>query len=244
LDELCFPFWRFEFDFLLSAGACLIISCRNFRKKSWGMIQYPKYNSMKTAAIGVRVHSGWGALVAVSGEGASVEILARERVNIIDVKMAGAFQPYHFVEEFALPKAEAHIAKCAALSKTLAVAALRPIADDLQARGYCVAGGAILQGSGRALPPLPQILAAHPLIHTAEGVFFRGIFQEAFEQLELRVSGIREKDLDEQCAAILGRKALALRKKIAAFGKQLGSPWTTDQKLAALAAFLVLESSK
>ena len=197
---------------------------------------------MKSAAIGVRVHSGWGALVAVSGAGADAEILARERITIIDAKMPGAFQPYHFVENFALPKAEAHIAKCAALSRTLAVAALRPILDDLKSRGYGVEGCAILQGSGRPLPALPQILAAHPLIHTAEGVFFRGIFQEAFEQLELRVGGFRERDLDEQSTAILGRKAPALRKKIAAMGKKLGPPWTTDQKSAALAAFLVLAS--
>jgi hypothetical protein len=121
---------------------------------------------------------------------------------------------------------------------------LRPILDDLQSRGYRVKGCAILQGSGRALPPLPKILAAHPLIHTAEGVFFREIFQDAFEQLNLRVTGIRERDLDEQSAAIRGRKAPAFRKKIAAFGKQLGPPWTTDQKFAALAAFLLLESPK
>jgi hypothetical protein len=131
---------------------------------------------MKTSAIGVRVHSGWGALVAVSGAGPSAEILARARITIIDPKMPGAFQPYHFGMNLSLPKAEAHIAKCAALSKTLAVAALRPILDDLQSRDYRVEGCAILQGSGRALPPLPQILAAHPRIHTAEGVFFRQIF--------------------------------------------------------------------
>jgi hypothetical protein len=197
---------------------------------------------MKTAAIGVRVHSGWGALVAVSGIGQTAEILSRTRITVIDPKMPGAFQPYHFVEDFALPKAEAHIAKCAALSKTLAVVALRPIIEDLRSRDYRVKGCAILQGSGRPLPPLPQILAAHPLIHTAEGVFFRGIFQEAFEQLELRVARFRERDLDGQSAAILGRKAPALRKKIAAAGKQLGPPWTTDQKSAALAAFLLLAS--
>jgi len=197
---------------------------------------------MKTAAIAVRVHSGWGALVAVSGEGAAAEILSRARITIIDAKMPGAFQPYHFVEAFALPKAEAHIAKCAALSKTLAVTALRPILDDLQSGGYTVKGCAILQGSGRPLPALPQILAAHPLIHTAEGVFFRRIFQEALEQLELRVTGFRERDLGEQSAAILGKKAPGLLKRIAACGKKLGPPWTSDQKSAALAGFLLLAS--
>jgi hypothetical protein len=195
---------------------------------------------MKTSAIGVSVHSGWAALVAVCGAGSTAEILTRARVNIIDAKMPGAFQPYHFGMNLSLAKAEEHIANCAAISKRMAVAALRPIVADLKSRGYRVKGCAILQGAGRKLPPLAQILAAHPLIHTAEGVFFRRIFQEAFEQLQLRVMGFRGRDLDELSGAILGKKAPALRRKIGNFGKELGPPWTTDQKSAALAAFLLL----
>ena len=57
---------------------------------------------MKSAAIGVRVHSGWGALVAVAGQHGSEEILERRKVVIIDPKAVGVIQPYHYVEEMEL----------------------------------------------------------------------------------------------------------------------------------------------
>ena len=48
--------------------------------------------AMKRAAIGVRVHSGWGALVAVSGKPGAEEIVERSRVEITDPKMSGAIK--------------------------------------------------------------------------------------------------------------------------------------------------------
>ena len=45
--------------------------------------------SMKSAAIGVSVHSGWGAAVAIAGGQGVEEILLRRRVVIIDSKIAG-----------------------------------------------------------------------------------------------------------------------------------------------------------
>lgn len=53
--------------------------------------------SMKAAAIGVSVHSGWGAVVAIAGGQGVEEILLRRRVVIIDSQSAGSVQPYHYV---------------------------------------------------------------------------------------------------------------------------------------------------
>ena len=64
---------------------------------------------MKPAAIGVRVHSGWGAVVAVAGQNGAEEIIERRKVIIIDAKRRGAAQPYHYVEEMELPAAERHL---------------------------------------------------------------------------------------------------------------------------------------
>ncbi len=44
---------------------------------------------MKPAAIGVRVHSGWGALVGVAGARGAEEIIERTRVEIVDAIPAG-----------------------------------------------------------------------------------------------------------------------------------------------------------
>jgi hypothetical protein len=195
---------------------------------------------MKSAAIGVRVHSGWGALVAVAGGRASLEIIERRRAEIIDTKMPGAKQPYHFVRNSELREAEAHLSKCAAISERLARESILGVIGALGERGYQVEAASVLMASGRALPPLPEILASHPMLHTAEGVFFRQAFRKACEEARLRVVVIRERQLDEHSATCFGQNAARVRGEIERAGKALGPPWTSDQKAASLAALLAL----
>lgn len=195
---------------------------------------------MKRAAIGLRVHSGWAALVAVSGAPGAPEILDRRRIVITDGRTPGAKQPYHFAANRNLPEAESYLTRCAAVSGRLASLALREAVREWTSRGYRVVGAAVLLASGRPLPSLSKILASHPLIHTAEGEFFRRIFREACLRLRIVVLGVRERDLEALAAARFGKAAAPLRRKIARLGKSLGPPWTQDQKAATLAACLLL----
>jgi hypothetical protein len=160
---------------------------------------------MNSAAIGLRVHSGWGALVAMSGRHGAEEIIERRKVVIIDPKAPGVTQPYHYVEEMDLRAAERHLAKCAAESRRLALEALRQISAQLRERNFLLIGSAILLSSARPLPELDEILGSHALIHTAEGEFFRHAFRQAFERLEIPVTGIRESELDDYAQKAFGR---------------------------------------
>ena len=45
---------------------------------------------MRPAAIGVRMHSGWGVLVLVSNDGGHVSVIARERIAVINEESAGS----------------------------------------------------------------------------------------------------------------------------------------------------------
>ena len=196
---------------------------------------------MKRAAIGVRVHSGWGALIAVAGAPGGEEVIERRRIEITDAKMAGAMQPYHYAQNKEIERAEQHISKCASASKSLALQAVRQLLQQLKERGYEVAGACVLLSSGRPLPDLAGILASHALIHTAEGEFFRKSFRDAFEALKIPVTGIRERDLPEQAQKAFGKTVAKVQERIAAMGRLIGPPWTTDQKTAALAALIVLQ---
>ena len=60
---------------------------------------------MKRTAIGVRTHSGWGAIVCVAINAGKVEILDRRRITVIAPETTGAKQPYHFAEGLKLPEA-------------------------------------------------------------------------------------------------------------------------------------------
>ena len=195
---------------------------------------------MEACGIGIRVHSGWGALVTISGAGGATEVIDRRRVEIIDRKTPGAAQPYHFAKDLEIAAAEKFIAGSAATSTQLALAAVRDVVGQLQSQKCNVVAAALLFSSGRPLPDLKKILASHAMIHTAEGEFFRQAFRNACTALKISVSGIRERELEVLAKSELGRDAAPLKKRIAGLGKILGPPWTTDQKAAALAAAIVL----
>ena len=199
---------------------------------------------MKICGIGIRVHSGWGALVAVSGEADAVEVIDRRRIQIIDRSVPGAVQPYHFAKELDLGAGQKHVADSAAASAQLALAAMRQVVDHLRSQNYKIVAAAILLSSGRPLPDFETILASHAMIHSAEGEFFRQAFRQACQGLKIPVTGIRERDLDEHAKAALGKDAaLVVKKRIAGLGKAIGPPWTTDEKSAALVAVVALKNS-
>ena len=180
-----------------------------------------EYSLMKPAAIGVRVHSGWGALVVVAGQNGAEEIIERRKVVIIDAKKPGVAQPYHYVEEMEFPAAERHLTQCAIDSKRMAREALDHISAELLRRGYSLVGTSILLSSARPLPDLDEILASHALIHTAEGEFFRQAFRHAFESLEAPVIGIRERELDEHAQKAFGKPPLKFARILMAWDASL-----------------------
>jgi hypothetical protein len=196
---------------------------------------------MKHAALGFRVHSGWGVLVAVSSSTNSVELIERRRVVTADPKIPGANQPYHFAASLSLSEAEEYLAKSAAVSESLACATIEEVVRELQERDYRLLGSAVLWAAGRPLPPMANILGAHSLIHAAEGEFFRNAFQRACERLKISAARIKERELDEQVNATFGEAASRLQRRIASLGRAIGPPWTKDHKLATLAAAVILE---
>jgi hypothetical protein len=199
---------------------------------------------MKHAAIGVRMHSGWGALVAVSNHDGMIEVLDRRSVVVTTPGTPGVNQPYHFAKNLAPSDAERFIGNCLAASKVLALAAVRDVLNELGSRQYRVVGSAILLASGRPLPPLAKILASHAAIHAAEGEFFRKVFSKACQDLALSVVGFRERDLDDCLHAAFGKTAAKRKQQISNLGRSIGPPWTADQKTAATIALLVLANGQ
>jgi hypothetical protein len=190
---------------------------------------------MKSAAIGIRMHSGWGVLVTVND---AAEVVDRRRIVIVSEKARGGKMPFHHAGELGLPKAEPYLATYTADCDRLARQEMEKALEDLKAREYQAIAAGLVLASGRALPNLSQILASHPLIHTAEGELFRDVVRRACETLGIPVVGFRERDLPDQARQLLAYEAAKLIKKLTDAGKTLGPPWTADHKSAALAAYL------
>jgi hypothetical protein len=198
--------------------------------------------ALRPAAIGFRAHSGWAALVAVAGSRRRVEVVDRRRLVTCDPKIAGSKQPYHAAEGLPFARAEMLVGRCLASSRQLARTEIKKALRNLEIRGLRVVGCGLLLASGRPLPSLADILGSHALIHAAEGEMYRDVLARAAGHYRLPVAGIRERELFARAEKVLGLPSVRLRRILGELGKPLGPPWTQDQKLAALAAWLALAS--
>jgi hypothetical protein len=196
--------------------------------------------TVQTAALGFRVHSGWAAAVVVCGPVNAPVVVDRRKIQLVKIFSYTFRQPYHTAEKMPRQGATKFIRGVQSESKRLALSSLHSLQADLAERDFKIVRGALLLASGRALPALEQILASHALIHTADGELFRDSLRAACAQLHLPVQGIREKELFETASKTLGIQPAILKRRIAAFGKSLGPPWSQDEKFAALAAWLSL----
>jgi hypothetical protein len=195
---------------------------------------------LKRAALGFRAHSGWAALVALTGTADAPAVILRRRLVIADPGISGSKQPFHAAEPMKFEDAESYIRRCTESTRSLAEAAVRVAVAELSGMGLRVAGSCVLQGSGRPTGDLAKILSAHPLIHTAEGQFFRNAIKHACEAGGLKFSGVKERELVDHAAAVLRMRVAELERRATELGKGIGPPWTQDQKLSAIAAWLVL----
>jgi hypothetical protein len=162
------------------------------------------------AAIGFSVHTGWAAAVVL---GAGPQILARVRIELADQDHDARFV-YHAAAERG--GAEARIRRAEQTARERAEAGL---CEVVTRHAVDVAA---LPAPKRTLPDLATILAAHPLLHAAEGELYRRAIADA-------------------CAA-LGLAVVTPSPRALAVGK-VGAPWGKDQKDATALAWAALTSA-
>jgi hypothetical protein len=195
---------------------------------------------MQNAAVGFRVHSGWAAAVTLCGPTDAPVVVDRRNIRLVKTYTYTFRQPYHTAAKMERPEALKFIRGVQSDAKRLAVASLHSLQADLTEGDFRLISGALLLASGRALPGLEQILLSHALIHTADGELFRDNLRAACGRCDLRIEGIKEKELFETASEVLGIQTDALKRRVTTLGKALGPPWSADEKLAALAAWITL----
>ena len=154
--------------------------------------------------------------------GGSIErprIELRERIDLLGDADRFVF---HRAAEMRPAEAKAFVARAGRDARAAAVRAMQRVVE-----GRELAGCAIVAGT-KPMPSLEDVVASHPMMHTAEGLFYRDVLKAAAEAAGL---GVR----------ILSPKALDIKNaELAAVGRAVGKPWNADVKLAALAAWAVL----
>lgn len=192
------------------------------------------------AAVGFRVHSGWAAVVAVSLEKGGLVVLSRERMHLVKIFNYTYRQPYHTAAKAALEEGRVFIAQVREDAEKLCSEGLKRIEARLREAKYTLKRCGILLAAGRALPELEKILAAHALIHRADGELFREAILHASKRQGLKVLAVKEKELLGRAAKVLRRTEAGLLRRVTELGKPFGAPWSQDEKYATLAAWLAL----
>lgn len=196
--------------------------------------------SVRQAAVGFRVHSGWAAVVVVSLEKGAPVVLERKRAHLVKTFSYTFRQPYHTAEKMPLADARKFIARVQMEARQLAHGLIQGMQSDLEKLKLKLTGGSLLLASGRPLPDLEKILASHALIHTADGELFREAIVHGCARCGLKTERIKERELLESAGRGLHLKPAELMRKITELGKPLGSPWSQDEKFASLAAWIAL----
>jgi hypothetical protein len=195
---------------------------------------------MNQAALGFRAHCGWTSLVAISLEEGSPMVLMRQRAHLVKTFTFEFRQPYHTAEKGPRAQAGGVISRARAEARSLAYKAIRSVQTKLHAQGYTLKCCGVLLASGRALPSLPQILESHALIHTADGELFRRALIHASERCGLEMFTVKERELVDRSSDALRIQPGEMSRRLASLGVGLGPPWTQDEKLAALIAWISL----
>lgn len=198
---------------------------------------------MKEAAVGFRVHSGWAAVVVVWLEKGAPVVLDRQRAHLVKTFSYTFRQPYHTAEKMPLAEARKFVAQAQTEARELAYRAVHEMQSSLENLKINLTRGSLLLASGRPLPELEKILASHALIHTADGELFREAIVHGCTRCGLKMERIKERELLESAGRALHLKPAELVRTATALGKPFGSPWSQDEKLATLAAWLVLRGA-
>ncbi len=196
-----------------------------------------------TIALGLKAHSGWAALVALgTGEG-ELRVVDRRRIELVEEADAlWAKQPYHAAERLKPDEAREVVKRGVEAARRLALREIQAAVRRAREAEHEIVACAVLVGEPMPDWSVDEILAVHFRMHKAEGVLFRDALIRAVDACGFKPIAIPEKLLTEHAERVLSTPMSALMKRIATLGKPVGSPWGKDQKDAALAAMIALNS--
>ena len=191
-------------------------------------------------AVGVRVKSGWAAAVVLSGPPAGPQLLDSLVLDLSDPAVPSTRQPYHA----AVGVAQTNITRLRRLIGLIDRCARRSVGDlvrTCRAQGRRIRGIGIVVGSD--IDP-QKIANPHIRAHASEGRLFRTVVEKAAKRHALRTVTTVERELLPLAAVALGRSEGTLKRALTELGDQAAGPWRAEQKMAALAAWLVLAGKR
>lgn len=181
-----------------------------------------------SVAIGLKSKTGRAIAVVLSGPASAPEFRRRAELVLWDARKPSTMQPYHNVMELPWSDAQIEVKPAIKLIEEIASSAVAKFLESLQVR---TAEIAIVGPNDRALE---RIGSPHIRAHAAEGVLYRRVLEVAAKANRCRFRSFP--DPSEE----LKKRPNEVKKVLTALGKAAGSPWRSDEKAAAMAAWSLL----
>jgi hypothetical protein len=195
---------------------------------------------MSEAVLGFRPHTYWTAVVALAGPAQAPAVIERRRMVFAEGEEQFVF---HQAAELEPAVAEALIGRIKAQTRAKAAHGISALLETLRGSGVSVSSAVVPVGKRPAPEDLEQIRRSHTLMHAAEGHFYRDVVAEACIELGLELARPPEHGLAELLGVLLDPARASPEVYLKELGAKLGPPWSEDQRLAAMAAWLQLLAS-
>lgn len=201
-----------------------------------GSCYLSKQVKAETAALGFRVKSGWAAVVLLTGPTVSPKLCDSRAIDLCDPRFADTRQPYHA----AMGKLETDTRKInrrTSVVQRITKQSIIKLLEEYQRKGYAITRASLIVGS--QVDPA-SIANPHVRAHALEGRLFRSVLKQALNAQSIRTVILLERDAYDKATTQLKKSSGDVRRAIQNFGRFTHGPWRADQKLAALAAWVVL----
>jgi hypothetical protein len=194
---------------------------------------------VQTAALGFRVKSGWAAGVLLTGTPRSPQLSDIGRIELCDPRRPETRQPYHA----AMGKLETDSTKLnrrVRVVRGISQESLTGLLNCYQQKRFQINRAALVVGS--QIDP-DTVGNPHIRAHALEGRLFRSVVEQTLQDHEIRTEILLEREAYSTVAARLQQSTDDIKRAIQALGQSAaakGGPWRAEQKLAALAALVLL----
>lgn len=193
----------------------------------------------QTAGLGVRVKSGWAAVVLLTGKAPSAQLSDVNRIELCDPRFPETRQPYHA----AMGKLETDSAKVnqrVRVVRSISQESVARLLKDYRRKGFRITRAALVVGS--QINPA-NIANPHIRAHALEGRLFRSVVEQSLQAHEIRTEFLLERAAYPSVAARLKQSSDDVKRTIQDLrhsASARGRPWRAEEKLAALAGLFAL----
>src|SRR5215510_1265240 len=187
--------------------------------------------------IGLRARTGRAIAVVLAGTSPGRYVVEKLELKLVDPRIPATSQPYHEVMELAWADSQKAVRVYTRAIEVVARKAVTKLIKELQSAGMSVIGAGVVGSKDR---DLARIGNYHIRAHAAEGILFRRVLELAAGTHQLRTRTFSDRELETTASSELGTRPAALKLALNDLGRALDPPWRTDEKQAALAAWLML----